>query len=198
MNFGAEGRQAFLNEGLDGFRQHQPHQIVRRVVAAGAFAGEDVGLHGDAAGFVAHQFVLQQPFVDGAELLHGKAAVVDVAAFAAGWGPLEGKRVHHFGEDRVGQLNPIQQRCAFRVEQAAVVGRQAEGGVALVDDAGQVLQGVVVAGGGFRKRLALLLAPPHLLAHALAEADVGVGVVIYRQQVAVFGVEDEQQAVEQH
>ena len=63
---------------------------------------------------------------------------------------------------------------------------------------GQVLQGVVVAGGGFRKRLALLLAAPHLFAHPLPEADVGVGPVLHRQQVPVFGVEDEQQAVEQH
>ena len=142
--------------------------------------------------------MLQQPLVDGAELLHGKAAVVDVAAFAASRGLLEGKRIDQLREGRIGQLNPIQQRDALRVEQAAVVGWQAEGRVALVNDAGQVLQGLIVAGGGFRKRLARLLAPPHLLAHALPEADVGVGVVVYGQQVAVFGVEDEQQAVKQH
>ena len=197
LNLGAEGRQAFLNQGFDGFGQHQAHQLVRRVVAAGAFAGEDVEAYCDAPRLVLRQFVLQQALVDGAKLLHGKAAVVDVAAFA-GRGLLEAKRIDQLCENRIGQLNPVQQRCAFRVEQAAVVGRQAEGGVALVNDAGQVLQGLVVAGGGLRKRLAGLLAPPHLLAHALPKADVGVGVVTHGQQVAVFGVEDEQQAVEQH
>ena len=141
--------------------------------------------------------MLQQALVDGAKLLHGQAAVVDVAAFA-GRGLLEAKRIDQLRENRIGQLNPVQQRCACWVEQAAVVGRQAEGGVALVNDAGQVLQGLVVAGGGLRKGLAGLLAAAHLFAHALPEADVGVGVVAHGQQVAVFGVEDEQQAVEQH
>ena len=60
---GAEGGQAFLNQRLHGFGQHQPHQVVRCVVAAGALAGEDVEADADATSRVAHQFVLQQALV---------------------------------------------------------------------------------------------------------------------------------------
>ena len=82
------------------------------------------------------------------------------------------------------------------VEQAAVVRRQANGGVAFVDNAAQVADGRPVAGGRIGEYIALRLARTHVVAHS-TQAVVVIRGVSHGQQVAVFGVEDEQQAVEQ-
>ena len=55
---------------------------------------------------------------------------------------------------------------------------------------------VVVAGGDGGEGVVAVLAPGDVVADALAEAVVVVGGVVDGQQAAVFGVEDEEQAVE--
>ena len=192
--------QLSLRQRADGFVQDEADQGVRRVVAAGALAREDVGAHDDAAVF-AHGLVFQQAFVDGAELLHGQAAIVDVAALGLGRGagrPLERQGVDHVRHDAVGQPHARQQRGAGFVEQAAVVERQAEGGVAPVDHAAQVGQRVPIPRRGVGERLAPVLAASDVLAHPAAQADLGVARVVHGQQAAVLGIEDEQQPVQQH
>ena len=68
--------------------------------------------------------------------------------------------------------------------------------VALVDQAEEGGQVVEVTGGGGRKGVVAGLALGHIVAYALAQAIVVVGGVVDGQKAAVFGVQNEEQAVE--
>ena len=81
-------------------------------------------------------------------------------------------------------------------KQAAVVGREADGRVALVDLREEIGQVTVVARCGTGEGVAAGRAPGHVVADAFAEAVVVVSGVVDGEQAAVFGVEDEEQAVE--
>ena len=143
----------------------------------------------DLALGAAHRFLFQQALVDGAELLDGHVAVVDVAGLAVGLGVAE--VVDDGGDDVVGEADLVEQGRGVGGEEAAVVGREADGRVALVDQAEQGAEMVVVAGGGAGEGVVAGLALGHVVADALAEAVVVVGGVVDGQQAAVFGVEDE-------
>ena len=143
----------------------------------------------------AHRLLFQQAFVDGAELLDGHVAVVDVAGLAVVLGVAE--VVDDVGNDVVGEADLVEQVGGVVGEQAAVVGREADGRVALVDlreegRSGGCSSSMRYGGEG----VVAGLAPGHVVADALAEAVVVVGGVVDGQQAAVFGVEDEEQAVE--
>ena len=66
----------------------QSDQIVRRVVTAGALAGEDVGTDGYIVA-VSDDLVFEQALVDRAELAHAEVAVVDITT--AGLASFEGE-----------------------------------------------------------------------------------------------------------
>src|SRR5690606_40779874 len=79
-----------LERMLDPFDQRlqrlvddERDEIVGRVIAAGALAGEDVRPHADLA-VLAHDLVLQQPLIYRAELLDAEVPVIDVATLAIG------------------------------------------------------------------------------------------------------------------
>ena len=139
--------------------------------------------------------MLQQPLVDRAELLDGEVPVADVAPALRR--PAARHRVHHGGERRVPEGDPVQQRRPPRIEEAAVVGRQAERRVALVNDPAEVADRVPVARRLRRERLPAVEPRRDVAPHPVAEADRPVLLVVHRQQAAVLGVEDEQQPVEQ-
>ena len=71
-----------LDQRADGLPDDQPDQIVRRVVAARQFAREHAGPYRKTAVRPACELVFEQPFVDGAELLHAQVTEVDVIAVA--------------------------------------------------------------------------------------------------------------------
>ena len=179
---------ALLDERADGLLDNQAHERVRRVVTARPFARKDVEPHVDPA-LLLHQLTFQQPLVNRPKLFHAQVAIIDVAlALQCG---VKGQGINHIGYDLITQSDIGQKRCVFLVEQAAVVRWQANGGVALVDDAAQVADGRPVASGRIGEYIALLLALAHVVAHS-AQAVVVIRGVAHGQQVAVFGVEDEQ------
>ena len=106
--------------------------------------------------------------------------------------------VDYRGKRRVGQADGFQQGSGFGGEQSAVVGRQADGVVAPVDDLAERHNVVVIAGGDVRKRVAPVRAVGDIQSHPLLQPVVVVASVVYGQQAAVLGVEHEQQPVEEH
>lgn len=144
-------------------------------------------LHRDAA--------LQQPFVDGAELLHREVPVVDPDRIAVGGDPRE--PVQHPGEGGVRNSDAAQQRCPPRVEQAAVVGRQAHVVAAAGDGAEQAQQARPPGGGAGRERASPGDGGSDFPAQG-GDGEGPVAVVLHREQVAVLGVKQEQQPVKQH
>ena len=189
-----ESLEAAVDKRTDCLLDNQADQIVGRVVASRILAGEDVGP--DRQLFVlANQLPFQQPFVDGTELLNAEVAVVDVSpAFGR---PLERKRVDRRSHHGIDKPYVGQQRRAPAVEQPAVIGRQADGRVAPVDGAAQIVDGRPVGRRRLRKRVVLVHAAANVFAHLLAKRIVVVAFVADGQQVAVFGIEDEQKPVEQ-
>ena len=105
--------------------------------------------------------------------------------------------VDYRGDGRVGQADGFQQGSGFGGEQSAVVGRQTDGGVTLVDDLAQRHHVVVIAGGDGRKRIVPGRAAGDVVPHALAQPVVVVAGVVDGQQSPVLGVEHEQQPVEE-
>ena len=144
-----ERRNALVREPADRFAQDQSHQIVVRVVAARDLASKarrlghhavDLGLLAVVVGrlhFV-DQCVFQQPFVDAAEVRYRKVAVVDPGVqqvFGTARQGIDDRR--HYG---VGHPRALEQGRARTVEEAAVIGRHADGVVALVDQQEGALQ----------------------------------------------------------
>ena len=125
----------------DGFAQHQPHQIVMRVVAARNLARK-AGRNGNqainfgriAAVFGLHfvdQAVFKQALVNAAQMRHGQIAVIDPAVrqvFNAARERVD-DRSHH----NVRDFGARQQRGASAVEQATVVSGQADAVIAFVN-----------------------------------------------------------------
>ncbi len=101
------------------------------------------------------------------------------------------------GHDRVRQADPVQQRRGFGGEEAAVVGRQADGGVALIDQPAERRQVVAVVAGGGGEGVALVHAAGDVVAHPLAQPVVVVAGVVDGEQAPVLGVEQEEQPVEE-
>ncbi|WP_428491998.1 hypothetical protein [Rhodopila sp.] len=77
------------------------------------------------------QAEFQNALVNGAELLDREVAVVDV--FRLAFGLYMGKREHDPCDDVIGQFDAFQNRRGVGLEQAAVVGRDAEAVVAMSD-----------------------------------------------------------------
>ena len=90
-----------------------------------------------------------------------------------------------------GQADLVEQGRGVGGEEAAVVGREADGRVAPVDQAEQGVEVVVVAGGCAGEGVVAGHALGHVVANALAQAVVVVAGVVDGQEAAVFGVEDE-------
>ena len=204
--------QALLERGLllarqqaHRFAQHQAHQVVVRVIAARYLARKAGGLRHQAVDFglvlvvvlglhFVHQRVFEQALVNAAQVRDGQVAVVDPAArdfFGAARQRVDDGR-HHL----VGHVGALQQGRAAAVEQAAVVGGHADGVVALVDQQENALQLQPDMTERARKRRPRVHPVAHVLADA-AHAVFGVALVAHGQQVAVFGVEQKQQAVQQ-
>ena len=194
-DFFQEAVHAGLHQGADSLLDDQPHEVVGRVVAARALAGEDVGTHGHRVA-VTDELVLQQALVDRAELANAEVAIVDVAA-APRLVLLERKCVDDIRHHPVAEPNTVEQQNARPVEQSAVVRRQADGGVATVHGPAEIVHRRPVAGSVFREHVPAVFTVADIAAHLVAQPVVVVALVADRQQVAVLGIEDEQQPVEQ-
>ena len=144
-----KGRHALGRQQADGLAQHQPHQVVVRVVAARDLARK-AGRGGDDAvdfGLVLvavfglhlmHQAVFEQALVNPAQMRDGQVAVINPAVqqvFSAAR-----ERVDDGRHDGVGHFDALQQRGAGRVKQAAVVSGHANIVVAFVDELEYALQ----------------------------------------------------------
>ncbi len=138
---------------------------------------------------------LQQALVDRAQLLDGHVAVVDEAPALARCGVAE--VVDDGGDDRVRQTDGFQQRGGFGREEAAVVGRQADGAVAPVDQPAERHQVVVVVAGDVGEGVSLVHAAGDVVAHPLTQPVVVVAGVVDGEQPPVLGVEQEEQPVEE-
>ena len=123
-----------LHQRLYRLTQHEADELGRREVAAGRPAHERIRADDDIVA-VPRQLAFEESLVDRAELLHAEVPVVDVPA--AGGGPLERQRVDDVGYDAVAQPDRAEQRGPPPVEQPAVVGRQADRRIALVDNPAQ-------------------------------------------------------------
>ena len=190
-----EALAAFVDERAERALDDQVDERLGRVEAAAVLARVAIGAHRDFAVFAAHRFALEQALVDRAELLDGHVAVVDVAAAAVAPGVAE--VVDDGRQHLVRQSTAFQQRCGSGREEAAVVGRQADRRVAPVDLAAERADVVVVFGREGGEGVAGGHALGDIVAHRLAQAVVVVAAVVDRQQVAVLGVEQEEQAVEE-
>ncbi len=99
-------------------------------------------------------------------------------------------------EDGIRQIDPLQERRRLGIEQPAIVGRQTERGLALVDRTEQPAQPAIVGAhrGGEGVVLAYTIGD---LVPDRTETVVVVAHIVDRQEVAILGIEHEQQAVEQ-
>ena len=186
-----ERREPFFRQGLQRAVHDEINEFLRRVEAAAVLAGVGVGADGYAVVADAHRLALQQAFVDRAQLLHRHVAVVDEMRPAVAHG------VDDRGDGGVRQARVFQQWGGFAGKQAAVVRRQADGGVALVDEGEQRRQVVVIAGGVGGERVAVLRSPRDVVAHPLAQAVVVIARVVDGEQSAVLGIQHEQQPVQE-
>ena len=190
-----EALAALVDERAERALDDQVDERLGRVEAAAVLARVAVGAHRDFAVLAAHRFALEQTLVDRAELLDGHVAVVDVAAAAVAPGVAE--VVDDGGQHRVVQLHLLQQGRGLGRKEAAIVGRQADRGVALVDLAAERSDVAIVVASDPGKDVPLAHARGDIVAHRFAQAVVVVAAVVDREQVAVLGIEEEEQAVEQ-
>ena len=193
---GLEGGAALLDERPERALDDQVDERLGRVEAAAVLAGVAVGAHFDLAAGGADRFALEQALVDGAKLLDAHVAVVDKAA-AAGIALGVAEVVDDRGQHGVGEAHVFEQGRGLLREQTAVVGRQTDGRVALVDLAAEGGDVVVIAAGEVRKSIAGGHPLGDIVAYQFAQAVVIVAAVVDRQQVAVLGVEEEEEAVEE-
>ena len=96
-----------------------------------------------------------------------------------------------------GQLYLFEYGRGLLREKAAIVGRQADGGVARVDLAAKRSNVVVVVAGDGGKGVAGGHAFVDVVANGFTQAVVVVAAVVDGQQIAVLGVEKEEQTVEE-
>ena len=107
------------------------------------------------------------------------------------------KVVDDRGQHGVGQLYLFEYGRGLLREKAAIVGRQADGGVARVDLAAKRGDVVVVVAGDGGKGVAGGDAFVDVVANGFTQAVVVVAAVVDGQQIAVLGVEKEEQTVEE-
>ena len=193
--FGLEGSLAFLQQRREGALDDEIDERLGRVEAAAVLACVAVGADDDLAVRCAGGFALEQALVDRAKLLHGHITVVDKAA--AGLAFSAAKVVDDRGQHGVGEAYLFEHGRGLLREKAAIVGRQADGGVALVDLAAKRGNVVVIVAGDGGKGVAGGDAFVDVVANGFAQAVVVVAAVVDGQQIAVLGVEKEEQTVEE-
>ena len=128
-------------------------------------------------------------------MLDGHIAVVDEEPPAVRFGVAQ--VVNNRGQRRVGQRRLFQQWRGFRGEKPSVVGRQPDGCVAFVDKPEQRNQVTVVAAGVGGEGIPIGGPPRDVVAHSISHTVVVVTRVVDRQQSSIFGVEQEEQPVEE-
>ena len=200
-----EGRHPFTGQHAHRFTQDQPHQVLVRVVAARDLARKAGRARCDAVdlGLVAvvvfglhlvHQAVFQQAFVDAAQVADRQVAVVDPAAqhFIGA----ARQRVDDGRQHGIRHGGALQQLRPAAVEQAAVVGRHADGIGTVIDEQKGAAQRKPDVWHPRSEGLAGIDAVAHLFAQ-VPHAVRAVAGVVHRQQPPVFGVEQKQQPVKQ-
>ena len=189
-----EAFYSLSDKGGDSLADNQPDKVIRGVVAARSFSGEDIGADDDLA-LLANDFMLQQTLINRSELLDAEIAIINV--FAPIGRALEGEGVNHACHDRVAESDRREQRGALGIEQAAIVWRQPDRQIALVDRAAEVVERRPIARRGIREGIVAVLPAADITAHPLAQPIVAIAAVADRQEVPVLGIEDKQKTVEQ-
>lgn len=156
---------------------------------------EGVGTERELAWAIRDEVAFQQALVDSAEMLDGQVPVVDPARRQP-VRTLARHRVHQRDEHAVRQGEARQEAARPVMEQPAIIGRQAHGGVTLGDGAEQGQELRPPSDCASRQD------PVHVgnLFGLLAQAAQGVRLVAGvpdGQQVAILGVEQEQQPEQQ-
>lgn len=142
--------------------------------------------------------MFQDALVDAAEMPHRQVAIVDIGGIAPGRPILlVGQAEDDVGHDRVGQLHTFQNRRGVGREEAAVVGRNAQLVVTLGDGAEDSREARPDGGHGRGLWMTGGALGGDLHAQRL-QGEIRVRRGGGWQQVAVLGVEHEQQPVEQH
>ncbi len=186
---------ALLHQRFNRTAQDQGDQLLPCVERAAGLAGIGRRLQGDTGRRGFYHVMLKQLFVDAAQVLDGQVTVVDP--------PASGARLHlprhlvHDGDQfGVRHLGPGQYVSCVVLKQANVIGGQAKAGVAQGDRPGQVSQPVPALRRMGREWHVVVPEFGCLLPQPV-QAVIAVSGMAYRQQVAVFGVKQEQQPVEQ-
>jgi hypothetical protein len=140
--------------------------------------------------------VFEDALVYRPELLHGQIAVIDVFGRAA----VAEVHVRHeeddVRDDAVGQPDTREDRRRCRVEQAAVVRRNAEAVVALPDRLENAVEARPEVFHAIGKRRASSLFLRHVEPQT-GQRVIGVWSRLVGQQVSILGVEDEEQPIEE-
>jgi len=165
------------------------------VVAAGDAAREAGGPNDDLPIGLHFDRLFEQSLVDRAQLLHREITVVDPAPTIVA-ADLARKRVQRRCDDGVAERDPRKDVVLSILKQSTVVGRQADTRLAHGDGAEQVAQMLPVAPHRCREGVVAVDTVGDLLPHP-AQRVVVVAPVARREQVAIFGEQDEEQPVEQ-
>ena len=129
---GLEGGDALVEQRPEGLLDNQVDELLRGVVGAAVLAGVGRDDDFDLVSVVTLGDTFEKALVDAAELLDLEVAVGDVVA---GLGVAE--RFDDRRELGVGEFGLGEQRAGIGGEEAAVVGRQAHFGVAVVEHFGE-------------------------------------------------------------
>ncbi len=123
--------QNSLGAGLVDERRERPsHEIVSerlgRVERSGRLSQDRAALQGDPSSLFHAGLVVEQRFVDGAELLDAQVAVGDAFAPGAIWRGTCGQREHRPADRQIVQVAPLGERGSSSREQPAVEGADPE------------------------------------------------------------------------
>ena len=195
LRFLLERREALLRQRLQRPVDNQVDELLGREEAAAVLAGIDVGTNDDLPRVVTYRLPFEQALVDRPKLLDRHVAVVDEAPFSVRFGVAQ--VIDERGDRRVRQSDTLQQGGGIRGEQAAVVRRQADRRVALVDEPAQRRQVVVVVGGDGGEDVPAGRPLRDVVAHPLAQAVVVIPGVVDGEKPPVLGVEHEQQSIQE-
>ena len=172
---------------------YQVNELLMRVETAAVFSRVSVQRNHDLAIRPARRLALHKPLIDRPELLHGQIAVVHKPARAVHFGVAQ--VVYDRRDNGVGQPCRLQYRRGFGGEQPAVIRRQRDGRIPLVNEGEQRRQPVVISGCHAGERVALLHPPRDVVPPGLSQPIVVVARIIHRQQPSILSAQYEQQPV---
>ena len=179
-----------LHQWLNRLLENQAHESIRRVITPRPLPCKHIRAHHNLAPF-AHDLVFEQPLVNRPQLLNAQVAVIDIPS------TLKGKRVNHIGHHLIAQPNLGQKGCTFPIKQAAVIRWQTNRGIPLINGTAKIINSRIIACSGLGEHIISCLTIPNVIAYP-AQTVIIITIITHRQQVAILGVQNKKQAIEQH